>query len=79
MRQCRPPLFSSSNPPLFFVLCDTYFSYLDELGALSEENMSATEGFIDDVSKGLGKFCFEQVSPLIGFACRGFALLLLCC
>jgi|LauGreDrversion4_2_1035121.scaffolds.fasta_scaffold1460514_1 hypothetical protein len=39
--------------------------------------MSATEGFIDDVSKGLGKFCFKQVSPLIGFACRGFALLLL--
>ena len=34
--------------------------YMSQLGALSEESMSATEGHIDEIQKGLGAFCYSQ-------------------
>ncbi len=53
--------------------CNMRRRYLDELGALSEESMSATEGFIDDVSKGLGAFWGDVWGVLC--KCLGFSVM----
>ena len=34
--------------------------YMSQLGALSEESMSATEGHIDEIQKGFGAFCYSE-------------------